>query len=199
MEGDWNNNSSYSDVHTQSTHAGNNGCAASGGMDDRFDFILISQDILKGSKKIKFISDSYWAVGQDGNHFNQSLTDPPANISVPPDVLNALYHNSDHLPVTLKLLADDNLGVSSSVSEIELELVNPFHNELKINIHYKDKTEITIALFDLSGKFQITKDITLHSGRTQVNLPASKLEPGFYILRIKDGNKVLKSKKVIKY
>ena len=72
-----------SDYHTQSTHSENTGCAASGGMDDRFDFILISKNIKQGSKGVKYLSDAYWAVGQDGKHFNESINSSPTNTSVP--------------------------------------------------------------------------------------------------------------------
>ncbi len=158
-EGSWNNNSSFSDVHTQSTHADENGCASYGGMDDRFDFILISNDIKEGSKNIKYISDSYWAVGQDGKHFNKSINDSPTNTTVPADVLNALYHNSDHLPVTLKLLVDISQGINSWVPDIDLSFTNPIHEELKLIINTDSRNDIRIELIDLSGKIQFEEDL----------------------------------------
>lgn len=109
--GDWNNNSYYEDYHTQSTHSASNNCAASGGMDDRFDFILSSLDIIIGSKKVQYIPNSYYALAQDGNHFNSSLVDAPTNTLVPSNVLNALYNNSDHLPVIMKLSIDEAVSV----------------------------------------------------------------------------------------
>ena len=39
--GNWNSNSSYSDYHTQSTHTSSTGCFATGGLDDRFDLIML--------------------------------------------------------------------------------------------------------------------------------------------------------------
>jgi len=41
--GDWHNNGSFSYVHTQSTRFEQFGGGASGGLDDRFDFLLISE------------------------------------------------------------------------------------------------------------------------------------------------------------
>ncbi len=41
--GDWHNNPSYADIHTQSTHTVYNNCASTGGMDDRFDFIMVQK------------------------------------------------------------------------------------------------------------------------------------------------------------
>src|SRR5690554_6365483 len=41
----WNNSGSYAEVHTQSTRNGGNfDCGSQGGMDDRFDQILVSQN-----------------------------------------------------------------------------------------------------------------------------------------------------------
>ncbi|MEZ5083738.1 MAG: hypothetical protein R2750_09850 [Bacteroidales bacterium] len=48
--GSWNSNSYFAGVHTQSTHTSSN-CASGGGMDDRFDFILISDEIRMERKK----------------------------------------------------------------------------------------------------------------------------------------------------
>ncbi|MCK5170805.1 MAG: hypothetical protein KAQ75_13085, partial [Bacteroidales bacterium] len=43
--GNWHNNVNYAGIHTQSTHLTDDGCPASGGMDDRFDFILFSDPL----------------------------------------------------------------------------------------------------------------------------------------------------------
>ncbi|MDP7609878.1 MAG: hypothetical protein QF814_09195, partial [Candidatus Marinimicrobia bacterium] len=44
--GPWHNNSSYSDVHTQSPRTSSFGGGAPGGMDDRFDWLFVSEVIL---------------------------------------------------------------------------------------------------------------------------------------------------------
>lgn len=109
--GSWNNNDYFSQYHTQSTHTDSD-CFTSGGMDDRFDFILISDEVKDGTNGIQFIDGSYWAVGQDGEHFNTSILDYPENYTVPQNVLAALYDMSDHLPVKLELLVDKSLGIN---------------------------------------------------------------------------------------
>jgi len=113
--GDWNNSGAFASVHTQSVTIVSNGCQASGGMDDRFDHILATSQIISGSQGLKYIADSYHAVGQDGLHFDKSITDSPVNSSVPADVLTALYNNSDHLPVRLDLLL--NPGGPGGIAE----------------------------------------------------------------------------------
>ena len=46
-----------------------------GGMDDRFDFIFVSEDLISGEDGVLYLENSYLAEGQDGNHFNQSVND----------------------------------------------------------------------------------------------------------------------------
>ncbi|MCD4736346.1 MAG: hypothetical protein K8R53_09900, partial [Bacteroidales bacterium] len=108
--GEWSGNSYFASIHTQSTHQSGS-CHSGGGSDDRFDFILMTQKILQGSNKIKYIADSYKAVGQDGLHFNKSINASPTNTSVPANVLDALYDMSDHLPVVSKFLYGKNLSI----------------------------------------------------------------------------------------
>ena len=106
--GDWSNNYNFSDVHTQSTHTSGD-CFVTGGMDDRFDFILASKDIMEGNNEIKYLASSYETIGQDGNHYNNALIDGTNN-AAPSNVINALYNTSDHLPVSMEMV----FGLSSA-------------------------------------------------------------------------------------
>ncbi len=96
--GRWNNNGSFAAAHTQSTRVRDLGDGGStGGLDDRFDMILMSQAIMN-SGDITFVPGSYNEYGNDGNHFNDSINKPP-NAVVSQQVANALHYASDHLPV----------------------------------------------------------------------------------------------------
>lgn len=103
--GNWHSNPSYTFVHTQSTHLTSNGCSAGGGMDDRFDFILLSERIMSFQENIGFVSGSYISLGQDGLHLNQSINYPPNN-SAPENIIEAIYYISDHLPVYIDLFIE---------------------------------------------------------------------------------------------
>lgn len=125
--GSWNNNSSYADVHTQSTHATSNGCASGGGLDDRFDFVLISESIKNDSNHMEYVRNSYKAVANDGNHFNNAINNP-ANTSVPATVLDAIYNGSDHLPVVMDMIiteAAPNSVIDFNNLDVELKVVSP--------------------------------------------------------------------------
>jgi hypothetical protein len=104
--GSWHDNASYAILHTQSPRAVQFGGGAYGGMDDRFDFILYSDDVENGSNGITFVPNSCYALGNDGNHFNISILDAPLNTSVPDSVLQAIYYMADHLPLLCKIEID---------------------------------------------------------------------------------------------
>ncbi len=98
--GDWNSNSQFSNVHTQSTRlTGNGDGGATGGLDDRFDFLLLS-DVFQTLPGWQYVPGSYTEVGNDGSHYNLSVNDG-VNSAVPDSIADALYESSDHLPVML--------------------------------------------------------------------------------------------------
>ena len=101
--GNWNNNGSFAEIHTQSTRSSlNYDCGSKGGLDDRFDQILVSNNVMQGSDSLKYLINSYDAIGNDGNHYNTNLLASPTNTQYPDSVVRALYYMSDHLPVLLK-------------------------------------------------------------------------------------------------
>jgi hypothetical protein len=103
--GVWSNNADFVDVHTQSTRSLSNpfyDCGAVGGVDDRFDFILLDDSAMQ-SHRVRYIPNSYTALGNNGSTFNTRINNPINTSSVPRNVLNALFHTSDHLPIILDL------------------------------------------------------------------------------------------------
>lgn len=104
--GDWHNNEAFASIHTQATHDSATGGFISGGVDDRFDFILLSQPLME-----RYVVGSYTAFGNDGQHFNNSINAEPANTVVSQEVANALFNASDHLPVYLDLNLEHSTGV----------------------------------------------------------------------------------------
>ena len=97
LVGHWNNNGSFAPYHTQSTRTRVFGDGSAGGLDDRFDMILMSQGIINNGS-VSYIPGSYTTYGNDGSHFNDSINQPP-NYAVGQEIANALHYASDHLPV----------------------------------------------------------------------------------------------------
>ncbi|WP_341904781.1 T9SS type A sorting domain-containing protein [Fluviicola taffensis] len=105
MPGNWTTNSSFAAIHTQSPRvSGSTDCGVTGGLDDRFDHIIVSQNVLNGANLLQYNTASYKAIGNDGNHYNQSILSG-TNSQYPDSVVRALYYSSDHLPVKLDMTA----------------------------------------------------------------------------------------------
>lgn len=191
--GDWNNNPSFTSVHTQSVASSGNGCQASGGMDDRFDFILATDEIIEGSHKVRYKPGSYKAIGQDGNHFNISITTPP-NYAVPSDVLNALGKMSDHLPVTLKL--EINVEEPGAIAE-GLEFKNSTitlvsMSEARLRFTQTKASPLFINIYNFAGQLLASHNEYAVQGFNSISLPVGDLHPGFYLVNVHDkhGNQV---------
>ena len=81
---------------------------ATGGMDDRFDLQLVTNELLDGeglsyigptSTGFTGTEHSYQAFGNDGNTYNQAINNNLTGRSQSTTVINALHDFSDHLPV----------------------------------------------------------------------------------------------------
>ena len=121
--GNWHNNSSFSDVHTQSPRTTSFGGGANGGMDDRFDWLFVSESILNDQSRMVYIDDSYTAFGNDGNHFNDAINSGN-NFSVSDQIADALHDASDHLPVYMDIWFDDLVFTDRGVVITEI-MANP--------------------------------------------------------------------------
>jgi len=123
--GNWHENYNFRHYHTQSTRTASFGGGATGGLDDRFDFILYSDDVQSGENKVTYIENSFEAFGNDGNHFNKSLIDTPTNPNVPAYITNALYNMSDHLPVLMNIKVEATIDTTSANLVITEIMYNP--------------------------------------------------------------------------
>lgn len=198
--GSWNNSSSYADVHTQSTHSSSNGCAAGGGLDDRFDFILMSNDLKNGSKHISYVPNSYKAIGNDGNHFNQSINNG-SNTSVPPLILNALYNNSDHLPVVLELDLDNTISGISDAGEaqkVKVRFENPVKQTLELYISSETPQNLETRIYDIQGR-ELKRSLDFISNNTRVVFNLNSMAEGLYVVQIlNEDGQVIYNTKVLK-
>ncbi|MCD4773916.1 MAG: T9SS type A sorting domain-containing protein [Bacteroidales bacterium] len=200
--GTWHDNSSYKNIHTQSTHTSTNGCPSSGGLDDRYDFILISDNIKTGIDNVEYLDDSYQAIGQDGEHFNGALNSSPANTSVPADVLEALYRMSDHLPIVINLKVDKTLSIEEIQKDnfADISFTNPVNRNLSFSIKFKTKPEnFKVEVISLLGKQIYSQNFNTSGINFKNTISLNNLKKGFYFLRISDGNRRCLVKKFVKY
>lgn len=128
--GNWHDDPAFAAIHTQSTRTASFGGGATGGMDDRFDFMLFTGDILSGSNNITYVPGSYIPVGNDGLHLNTSLIAPPVNASVPDSVIQALYNMADHLPIIGKFSIVPAQPLQNFALSLKLFLEGPFQDSV---------------------------------------------------------------------
>ena len=198
--GDWHNNPDYALYQSQSTHYNSNGCPSGGGLDDRFDFILISNNVKYGKKKVQYVPGSFHVVGQDGKHFNKALLDAPQNTTVPSNVLNALYQNSDHLPVTLKVAVNQPTGIRQQHSAVEqLKFNNPVRDILNFEVKTDKPMSLQVKVFSLVGKVVMRKKFVLQKGFSRQAMAVRNLPKGLYILQFTEPNGYSFSRKLLKY
>lgn len=193
---EWHKNKSCAHIHTQSTH--NLGdCFSGGGLDDRFDFILVSPYILYGSQKVKSINSSYRTIGQDGNRFNGAIN-TPANSDVPQNIAEALYNMSDHLPVTLDFDIKTTTNISSYETDIMIYVTNPLRQErLAFNLFSPKAQRLSFRIISMDGTVIDHFEDTVESGDNHFSRifthPAS-----VYFLQIFDKTHHIITKKIVK-
>lgn len=202
--GGWHSDPAFADIHTQATRTASLPDGGStGGLDDRFDHILVSNYIMGDSDRVKYIPGTYKTVGQDGQHYNKALNAAPANTAVPANVVQALYEMSDHLPVTAGFRINpggQSLGVvaakQNSLGE-KVSVVNPVAGELEL--HFDPALigrNITIQLYTVTGATLLNANITPSETTWRYDI-AGKLNKGIYTVVITSGA-AQTTKKIVK-
>lgn len=194
--GSWNNNSQFADIFTQSTHTGAADCASNGGMDDRFDFILVSNKVKNGTDKVKCLPETYHAFGQDGRRFNGSIVSP-ANTAVSEQVAQALYTMSDHLPVVMDYTISQTLAVHDAVAELPVSIVNPVSNMLEVTTNLLTPDHLTFEIHTIDGKRLHQETVTLPASPQHLTFDFP-YNPAIYLLKITDGKGNTTVRKLVK-
>lgn len=180
--GSWHIDFGYADIHTQSTRTTSFDTGATGGMDDRFDFIFISPDLNNWSNQAKYVENSYWAYGQDGNHFDIAFIDSPLNTTLPSNIIQDLYDMSDHLPVYLEIAVQKSFNeIAEENSDIKI-----YFDAINRRIRFiTGSAQVVLEegyIYDFSGKL-----IMVFEGiNTQKGIDVSRLEGGSYLFVSKD-------------
>lgn len=182
--GVWFNNPDMAAYHTQSTHTGRHPCFVTGGMDDRFDQILLSASLLSGDGGLQYIDGSYRALGQDGNRFNRSLVDPP-NESEPEALIMALYQMSDHLPVVLQMKTTEVVsGIHESHPgyDMSLRVVGLYPDRIELHVSGSEGP-LDIGVYSMMGREWCRTPGVYPTHEQLIMIPLTDLMPGVYVVR----------------
>ena len=153
--GNWHNNGFFSSIHSQSTRTTAFGDGSTGGLDDRFDIMLVSNSLLSGGG-MDILPATYRAFGNDGNHFNQAISAGSNNV-VSASMANALHLASDHLPVIAQFIFGNTTSVSNGPNgpisfDLSQNYPNPFNGETMILFSLPTLSGAKITIYDLSGR-----------------------------------------------
>mgnify|MGYP002624108602 CR=1 FL=1 len=198
--GNWHNKYQYAQFHTQSTMGwSDNDCRSGGGLDDRFDMILMSDEIYMGFNDLRYVTQSYHAVGNDGNHFNQSINEG-ANLAVPELVAEALYACSDHLPVTMKMRLHAQLSVDEQpFAALQASVSpNPATNQIKLHFFNPSESSLRVELLTLQGQVLAVEEFQAEEGTQQWEGSVQDLTPGFYLIRLSNSEGWAQTMKMVK-
>ncbi len=192
--GDWNNNIAFQDIHTQSTRisSGTFGAGAGGGLDDRFDFIMISQN-MTSDPTLRYVPDTYKAFGNNGNCYNNDISDASCDGVYGQLLRNSLFSMSDHLPVVMELETDRQivLGVADiHSSESGFRLEHTIASEI-LSVQIDGFVEpMTFDIYNVLGQ----RLMTVNSAASEaITIPVAHLANGIYYIKNRvPGSKPLK-------
>jgi len=184
--GDWNTNSTFAAVHTQSTRTSNNpfnDFGAGGGLDDRFDFIFVSSNLLNPSNQVSYVPNTYQTYGNNGNCYNDNISDSSCTGPYSQATRNLLWNMSDHLPVVMDIQLDQDFLSAKAFAAEEL-ITFPNGNiadvnlTITVNAAYLEDIQ-HVEVYNALGQQLISKPVR-HAVMT---IDVSSLAAGLYYLK----------------
>jgi endonuclease/exonuclease/phosphatase family metal-dependent hydrolase len=193
----WSNDTpTYTAMHTQATRVyQQNGNGAYSGLDDRFDFSFISEN-LTTSTELFYVDGTYDAYGNNKNCYNLDISDQSCTGTYTQSLRDNLYLMSDHLPVVMELFTPQNiLNVENYTVNylFKIQGSNLIQNNASILINdnlYNSK----LTIYNHLG--QIVKVIKT-STNNEINIDTNNLSTGLYVIR-PENSKITNQLKFIK-
>lgn len=182
--GSWHENMAFQDIHSQSTRisSGPFGAGAGGGLDDRFDFIIMSEN-MQSDPKLKYVPDTYKSFGNNGNCFDKSINDPSCSGDFSQEMRDNLYNMSDHLPIVMKMATNKEIILKTEAFVLE----NPFilestlvYDKLNILLKSSFSNPISFEIYNVLGQ-KLLEHVSENS--VNISLDISHLASGVYYLR----------------
>ena len=177
----------FAALQTQSPADGTHPCAVTGGMDDRFDFILTSPNLYDGSDRIATVAGTYRTFGNDGVSYNDFLQ-CAATTSVSASVCTALRTASDHLPVTVQLLVQASTPVAAVGNPRQQcrILGNPVQASVRIRLPEQYTEQGSWRILDQLGRVVVQGNLETAYGNV-LEIPTQEWASGLYVFIFQDG------------
>ncbi len=192
MNGTW-NDPAYSIYHTQSPRVRSFGGGATGGLDDRFDMILLSSAVEEPGR-ITYQTGTMTPVGNDGLHYSDSINRPP-NAAVSQAVADALHCASDHLPVFAEFDFSPVIGINEVAEKNSAMKIfpNPSSDNVFVSFNALYAASIQIIIYDQFARaLKVISDNHVAAGKyeRQISYPGD-FPPGNYFVKIVSGDAML--------
>lgn len=179
LTGNWHGNANCRPSMTQATDPNpNNPCGSGGALDDRFDHIIVSNDIFNNTADLRYIPGTYWVMG------NPYAPNAPVGTTVE----SYIKLMSDHHPVII------DLEVSRAVANAEPRAVedlmrlrmNPAEGSLRLRLALEayQGHECAIELVSLNGQVVKAWPIQAQATAQDLELDAAGIPAGAYFLRL---------------
>lgn len=190
----------YLNTSTRQSPTYPNSCGTSDGAKNWYIHVFLSGWLTHNTDFVRYISNSYTTIGNDGNRIGISINDSTTNgknSSAPENVLDALFQLSDKYPVMIELGVNyDSLGNSpadpvNSINRIAAErysitINNPVTNS--VTFHFSANAlgkNWNTDWYDICGRHIASDKIRVTSLTMQMPI---QLAQGAYILHLQNND-----------
>lgn len=194
--GNWQDNASMQKHHTQATRTSRTGFGiygATGGLDDRFDFIMMSNNLQQNQSRLSYVNNTYAVFGNNGNCLNMAIKDQACTGLYGQTLRQLLHDMSDHLPVVMQLrtaysFQNNTTHIDPTNMNQAWHIVgkNVVSDQLLVRIPNDEQGEIYI----INTLGQILQQQTMHSGTNLYQFNVASLPNGIYMVKHSNSNVV---------
>jgi hypothetical protein len=197
--GSWQDNPSFSYLHTQSTRLSSSGfggganAGAGGGLDDRFDFIMMSENF-NTSSRFSYVNGTYSAYGNNANCLNKSVNDATCTGTYSLTLRNNLYNMSDHLPVVVQFQINEPLATPSFKKDkafmwFESSNITDVEVIIGVDISHFNTQNNKLYIYNTLG--QLVKTVSVNN-QSSIAFSTENLNTGMYFIKANGSSTVLK-------
>lgn len=181
-------------IHTQSPRTVSNDCGVTGGLDDRFDIILLSDAIKNEDRGVFYKEETYEVFGNGGDSYDRELrcsADGPVSTTV----CAALKQFSDHLPVSIELgLPTLSTSISPS-AKARIYVQNPVRDILTVRW---ENAQVVKEIKVINSIGQVMRQKSVSPSDTKAEISSTTWPIGVYWALVTDSQGKSRAFKLLK-